>query len=61
MYAMKKKKNIAGDMGAKSNQTIRGFRFSMNIDPLERLNQRMAGRTQGRGLTGLKKKKTLLG
>ena len=34
----------------------------MNFNPLERLNQRMAGKSQGRSMAGVKKKKqSLLG
>jgi hypothetical protein len=45
---------IAGQMGRSSNQGAKGRRVSVNVDPMERLNQRMAGRTQG----GDVKKKT---
>jgi len=38
---------IAGQMGGNSNQVAKGRRSSVNVDPMERLNQRMAGRTQG--------------
>ena len=45
---------IAGEMGRKSNQTARGFSAALNVDPIERLNQRMAGRQEG----GAARKKT---
>jgi len=47
-------KMIAGLMGKKSNQVAKGMSVSVGVDPLERLNQRMAGRTEG----GAVKKKT---
>jgi hypothetical protein len=45
---------IAGLMGRKSNQVAKGMSASIDVDPLERLNQKMAGRTEG----GAVKKKT---
>ena len=45
--------NIAGIMGRRANQPARMMRAA-TVDPLERLNQRMAGRTEG----GNVKKKT---
>ncbi len=42
MYS--KKKNVAGDMGAKSSQPASSI---STVDPLERLNQKMSGRTMG--------------
>ena len=45
--------NIAGMMGRRSSQPARLTRAA-TVDPLERLNQRTAGRTQG----GAVKKKT---
>ena len=57
-----KKKNMAGMMGAGSSPPLHNMRFSMNFNPLERLNQRMAGKSQGRSMAGVKKKKqSLLG
>lgn len=47
-------KMIAGLMGRKSNQIAKGMSSSVTVDPLERLNQKMAGRTEG----GAVKKKT---
>ena len=47
-------KMIAGLMGRKSNQVAKGMSTSIDVDPLERLNQKMAGRTEG----GEVKKKT---
>lgn len=45
---------IAGRMGKRSNQVAKGMSASMDVDPLERLNQKMAGRMEG----GNVKKKT---
>jgi hypothetical protein len=45
--------NIAGMMGQRSSQPARMTRAA-TVDPLERLNQRVSGRTQG----GNVKKKT---
>ena len=47
-------KMLAGLMGRKSNQVAKGMSASIDVDPLERLNQKMAGRTEG----GAVKKKT---
>ena len=47
-------KMIAGMMGRKSNQVAKGMSASVDVDPLERLNQKMAGRIEG----GAVKKKT---
>ena len=50
---------MAGKMGARSSQPAKR-RVDMTVDPLERLQQKMAGRTQGgavEGLTDNKKKK----
>lgn len=46
--------NIAGRMGKRSNQVNKGLSASVMVDPLERLNQKMAGRMEG----GAVKKKT---
>ena len=43
--------NIAGKMGKIS---IQPAKMTMTVDPLERLQQRMAGRTHGGSLAGLK-------
>jgi hypothetical protein len=45
---------IAGRMGRRSNQVAKGMSASVYVDPLERLNQKMAGRMEG----GKVKKKT---
>jgi len=45
---------ISGMMGKKSNQIAKGMSASVTVDPLERLNQKMAGRMEG----GMVKKKT---
>ena len=57
-------KNQAGKMGAMSAQPAKR-KMNMNVDTLERLNQKMAGRTQGGSLEGLapglkKKRKSLI-
>ena len=59
---MMKKRNIAGEMGAKASQPAKR---RDTVDPLERLNQKMAGRTHGKSLEGLapglrKKKKSII-
>ena len=45
------RKNIAGEMGAKASQPAKR-RADMTVDPLERLNQKMAGRTHGGAVMG---------
>jgi len=57
-------KNQAGKMGAGSSQPAKR-KMAMTVDPLERLNQKMAGRTQGRSLEGIspgmrKKRKSII-
>ncbi len=57
-------KNQAGKMGAMSSQPAKR-KMAMNVDPLERLNQKMAGRTQGKSLEGIapglrKKRKSII-
>ena len=51
--------NIAGEMRRKSSQPAKR-RFDMTVDPLERLNQKMAGRMQGGAVEGKDKKKQSL-
>ena len=41
---MMKKRNIAGEMGAKASQPAKR---RDTVDPLERLNQKMAGKSKG--------------
>tara|TARA_B100000965_G_scaffold351436_1_gene325989 strand:+ start:4509 stop:4691 length:183 start_codon:yes stop_codon:yes gene_type:complete len=60
MYG-KKPKNLAGMMGAESNQVIKGMSFSRNVNPLERVMQKSAGKNQSKFNLIKKKKKTLLG
>jgi len=55
----KQPQNIAGMMGKISSQPAQGM-AAATIDPLERLQQRMAGRTKGGALEGVKKKKSML-
>ena len=52
----KKPKNIAGMMGKKSSQPAQ-IKGQMTVDPLERAMQKMAGRTQGGAIDGIKLKK----
>ena len=52
----KKPRNIAGMMGKKSSQPARML-GQMTVDPLERSMQKMAGRTQGGAMDGIKLKK----
>ena len=57
MIANKKKpKNVAGMMGKKSAQPAQKM-GQMTVDPLERAMQKMAGRTQGGAMDGIKLKK----
>ena len=52
----KKPKNIAGMMGKRSSQPAQ-IKGQMTVDPLERAMQKMAGRTQGGAIDGIKLKK----
>jgi hypothetical protein len=49
----KKLTNIAGIMGGNAAQPA-ALMGQMTVDPLERLQQKMAGRTQGGALEGVK-------
>ena len=40
-------KRPSGRMGARAAQPTQGISSAMTVDPLERLNQRMAGRMEG--------------
>ena len=60
MYG-KKPKNIAGVMGKQSNQVIKGMSFSRNVNPMERLMQKPAGKNQGKFQLVKKKRKPLVG
>lgn len=42
-----KYKRQSGRMGALAAQPTQGMSAAMTVDPLERLNQRMAGRMEG--------------
>jgi hypothetical protein len=53
----RKPKNIAGVMGKRSSQPAK-MNKAASIDPIERLNQRMAGRTEGGNKS--KKRKSLM-
>lgn len=50
------KKNLAGKMGMSAPQPMK-FSQSMNVNPLERLLQKSAGKSQGRSIAGVKKDK----
>ena len=52
----KKPGNIAGMMGKRSSQPAQ-MMGKMTVDPLERAMQKMAGRTQGGAMDGIKLKK----
>jgi len=52
----KKPRNIAGMMGKNSSQPAQ-MMGKMTVDPLERAMQKMAGRTQGGAIDGIKLKK----
>jgi len=52
----KKLTNIAGLMGGSASQPAQQL-GQMTVDPLERAQQKMAGRTQGGAVEGLKDKK----
>lgn len=54
MYRMPQ--NIAGEMGRRSSQPAKR-RADMTVDPLERLNQKMAGRMKGGAVEGKEKRK----
>lgn len=49
-------RNQAGKMGAMSSQPAKR-KIAASVDPLERLNQKMAGRMQGGLVEGKDKKK----
>lgn len=53
----RKPKNIAGQMGKRSSQPAK-MNKAASVDPIERLNQRMAGRTEGGNKS--KKRKSLM-
>lgn len=53
----RKPKNIAGMMGKRSSQPAKTNKAA-SVDPIERLNQRMAGRTEGGNKS--KKRKSLM-
>ena len=53
------RRNVAGEMGAKSSQPAKR-RADMTVDPLERLDQKMAGRMKGGAVEGKNKKKRSL-
>lgn len=47
------KKNLAGKMGMSAPQPM-NLSGAMNVNPLERLLQKSAGKSQGRTLAGVK-------
>ena len=54
---LKGKKNLAGRMGMSAPQPM-NFSAAMNVNPLERLLQKSAGKSHGRTLSGVKPEKT---
>lgn len=56
---MKRPQNLAGIMGKDASQPAQMV-GNATVDPIERLNQKMAGRTQGGSTNGLKKRKVSL-
>ncbi len=50
-----KYKQQSGRMGARAAQPTQGISSAMTVDPLERLNQRMAGRMEGGDMSKKKK------
>jgi hypothetical protein len=52
-----KPKNIAGEMGRRSSQPAKNM-ISETVDPIERLNQKIAGRMEGGSKS--KKRKSLM-
>jgi hypothetical protein len=50
-----KYKRQSGRMGAMASQPTQGISSAMTVDPLERLNQRMAGRMEGGDMRKKKK------
>jgi hypothetical protein len=50
-----KYKRQSGRMGARAAQPTQGISSAMTVDPLERLNQRMAGRMEGGDMSKKKK------
>ena len=48
-------KRQSGRMGAMASQPTQGISSAMTVDPLERLNQRMAGRMEGGDMRKQKK------
>lgn len=59
MMMMDGYKRQSGRMGAKASQPTQGVSTAMTVDPLERLNQRMAGRMEGGDATK-KKRRSLM-
>jgi len=55
----KRPMNLAGLMGQSSSQPAQ-MGMQETVDPIERMNQKMAGRTQGGSTNGLKKRKVSL-
>ena len=56
MMDLKGKKNLAGKMGMSSPQPM-NLSSAMNVNPLERLLQKSAGKSQGRSIAGVKRDK----
>ena len=56
MMNLRGKKNLAGKLGMTSPQPM-NFSGAMNVNPLERLLQKSAGKSQGRSIAGVKRDK----
>lgn len=56
MMDLRGKKNLAGKMGMSSPQPM-NFGGAMNVNPLERLLQKAAGKSRGRSIAGVKRDK----
>jgi hypothetical protein len=54
--SMKRPQNLAGIMGQSAMQPAQ-MAGNMTVDPLERAQQKMAGRTQGGAVNGVNEKK----
>ena len=56
MMDLRGKKNLAGRMGMSAPQPM-NFSGAMNVNPLERLLQKSAGKSRGRSIAGVKRDK----
>lgn len=58
---IKRTKNIAGMMGRLSPQGKTGISMAMDIDPMERMQQRFEGRVKGGNRRKIKRKTLMTG